>query len=63
MDNRKVASEIEVDVLNGVYDNFEILKRKLSHIASKLRESYMVINSRKELTPGEIKTLHEQGYI
>jgi hypothetical protein len=63
MDNRKIAAEIELDILNGVYDNFEKLKSRLLYIVGKLKQSYMVINSSKELSTSEVKTLEENGYL
>jgi hypothetical protein len=63
VDKIKVAIAIEIDVLDGVYSMFEVLESKLSYIATKLRESNTVINSSKELTPGEIRTLVDHEYI
>ena len=58
-----IATEIEFDIQTGVYRDFDSLAKKLGHIASKMSEAAFVINSSKELTMGEIKTLKDCGYL
>ena len=53
----EVIIEIEIDILDLVYDNFPKLKRRLQHIAAKMR----IINGM--LSRSEIITLQENGYI
>jgi hypothetical protein len=62
-EKRKVSNEIRYDIETGVYEQFPKLKERLSFIAGKLFESIYVINSSKELSINELKTLDEQGYI
>jgi hypothetical protein len=59
----KLSNEIKLDVETGVYDQFPKLKDRLLFIAGKLFESIYVVNSSKELSINELKTLNEQGYI
>jgi hypothetical protein len=62
-EKQRVSNEIRYDIETGVYEQFPKLKERLSFIAGKLFESSHVINSSKELSMNELKTLSEQGYI
>ena len=62
-DKLKLSNEIKYDIETGVYELFPKLKERLLFISGKLFESIYVINSSKELSINERKTLAEQGYI
>ena len=62
-EKQKLSNEIKYDIETGIYEQFPKLKERLLFIAGKLFESIYVINSSKELSINERKTLSEQGYI
>jgi hypothetical protein len=63
MDKRQIVDEINHDIQRGVYEQFPVLREKLTHISRKLFTSIYVINDDKQLTTGEIQTLVENDYL
>lgn len=61
MKNREIASEINNDIKNGVYENFHKLEKRLEHIAHRLVLATYVDNI--DLSRGEIMTLKENDYL
>ena len=59
----RICREIGYDITRGVYNQFPVLKERLTHISRKLFTSIYVINDDKQLTSGEIRTLIENDYM
>lgn len=62
MKKQEVLSQINKDLLSGVYDNFPALKKRLQHIANKIARLIHIVNA-DQLTNGEVDTLRENDYI
>ena len=58
----EVATQIALDIINGVYDNFPKLKDRLGYISRKIRNQSHIVNG-QGLTKGELATLRENEYI
>ena len=59
----RIVQEIEYDIDRGVYEQFPVLRERLTHISRKLFTSMYIINHDKQLTSGEIETLIENEYL
>ena len=57
-----IINAINYDIDRGIYDQFPVLKNRLTRIQDKLLRRIYVVNS-EILSPGEIKTLIENEYV
>ena len=58
---KMLADEIEFDITDGVYAEFNALKRRLEYIVTRLRKIENIINA-DDLSDGEMKTLDDNNY-
>ena len=57
-----IICAINYDIERGIYDQFPILRNRLTKIQDKLLRRVYVVNSER-LTPNDLQTLIENEYI